>query len=124
MSTVTLRYWYQDEGLGTNLVLAANYVSIGYSNQGKVTGLTAVANPSPVAGADHYLQFSFSGTLAAQGDPATNDQFNIEVTVHSPDYTGTVDVTNDYSYDGGAAAVYEQKITLYESGILIWGVEP
>ena len=125
MSTVTLRYWYQDEGLGTNLVLAANYVSIGYSNQGKVTGLTAVANPSPVAGADHYLQFSFSGTLAAQGDPATTDQFNIEVTVHTgPPYVGTVDVTNDYSYDGGAAAVYEQKITLYESGVLIWGIEP
>jgi hypothetical protein len=45
MSTVTLRYWYQDEGLGTNLVLSANYVSIGYSNQGKVTSGIAVANP-------------------------------------------------------------------------------
>ena len=124
MSTVTLRYWYQDEGLGTALVLLANYVSIGYSGQGKVTGLIAVTNPSPVAGADHYLQFSFSGTLAAQGDPATNDQFNIQVIVHTADYKGTVDVTNDYSYDGGAEAVYEQKITLYESSVLIWGIEP
>ena len=114
VSTVTLRYWYQDEGLGTNLVLAANYVSIGYSNQGKVTSGTAVANPSPVAGADHYLELAFTGTLAAQGDKATNDQFNIQVTLHTSGYTGAVDVTNDYSYDGGAAAVYEQKITLHD----------
>jgi hypothetical protein len=124
MSTVTLRYWYQDEGLGTALVLASNYVSIGYSNQGKVTSGIAVANPSPVPGADHYLELSFSGTLAPQGDPATNDQFNIHVTLHTSSYQGAVDVSNDYSYDGGAAGVYEPKIPLYESGKLIWGVEP
>jgi len=124
-STVTLRYWYQDEGLGTNLVLAANYVSIGYSNQGKVTSGTAVANPSPVAGADHYLELAFTGTLAAQGDKATNDQFNIQVTLHTAGYTGAVDVTNDYSYDGGAALLYEQKITLHDqSGNVIWGTPP
>jgi len=28
-------------------------------------------------------------------------------------------VSNDYSYDGGAAGVYEPKIPLYESGKLI-----
>jgi endoglucanase len=125
MSTVTLRYWYQDEGLGTNLVLTPNSVSIGYSSQGKVTSGTAVANPSPVAGADHYLELAFSGTLAAQGDKATNDQFNIQVTLHTAGYTGAVDVTNDYSYDDGAALLYEQKITLHDqSGNVIWGTPP
>jgi len=84
--------------------------SIGYSNQGKVTSGIAVANPSPVPGADHYLELSFSGTLAPQGDPATNDQFNIHVTLHTSSYQGAVDVSNDYSYDGGAAGVYEPKI--------------
>jgi len=124
MSTVTLRYWYQDEGLGTNLVLTADYVSLGMSNQGKVTSGVAVVSPSPIAGADHYLELAFTGTLAAQGDKATNDQFNLLVTLHTPDYTGTVDVTNDYSYDGGASLLYEQRITLYNSGNLIWGIEP
>jgi hypothetical protein len=125
VSTVTLRYWYRDEGLGTNLVLAANYVSIGYSNQGKVTSGTAAANPSPVTGADHYLELAFTGTLAAQGDKSTNDQFNIQVTLHTAGYTGAVDVTNDYSYDGGAAAAYEQKITLHDkSGKVVWGTAP
>jgi len=128
MSTVTLRYWYQDEGLGTNLVLAANYVCIGYSNQGKVTSGIAVANPSPVAGADHYLELSFTGTLAAQGDRATNDQFNVHVTLHTTAYpgvvVGVVDVANDYSYNGGATG-YNDKITLHDkSGKVIWGVAP
>ena len=125
MSTVTLRYWYQDEGLGTAVVVATNYVSIGYSNLGKVMGCTVVAAPSPVAGADHYLELSFSGTLAVQGDKATNDQFNIQVTLHTASYQGAVDVTNDYSYDGGAALLYEQKITLHnKSGTAIWGTAP
>jgi fibro-slime domain-containing protein len=124
MSTVVLRYWYQDEGLGTALVLSANYVSIGFSTQGKVTSGIAVAAPSPIAGADHYVELSFSGTLAAQGDKSTNDQFTVQVNLHTASYTGTVDVTNDYSYDGGAEGLYENKITLYESSKLVWGVEP
>ena len=100
-------------------------MSIGYSNLGRVTRAAAVANPSPVAGADHYLELSFTGTLAAQGDKATNDQFNIQVTVHTAGYKGAVDVTNDYSYDSGAAGVYEQKITLHDkSGNVIWGTPP
>jgi hypothetical protein len=72
----------------------------------------------------NYLELSFTGTLAAQGDKAANDQFNIQVAAHNANYVGAVDVTNDYSYDGGAAGGSEQKITLYGSGKLIWGVEP
>ena len=125
MSTVTLRYWYQDEGLSTALVLASNYVSVGYSGQGKVTSGTAVANPSPVAGADHYLELSFAATLSAQGNAATNDEFTVQVNLHTAGYTGVVDVTNDYSYDGGAEGVYEKKITLHDkSGNVIWGTPP
>lgn len=124
LSTVTLRYWYKDEGLGTALVLATNYVSIGYSNQGTAAGKAVAATP-PATGADHYLELSFTGTLAAQGDKVSNDQFNIRVTMHTANYQGAVDVTNDYSYDGGAAAVYEDKITLHDkSGKVIWGTAP
>ena len=125
MTTVTLRYWYQDEGLGAAVVLATNYVSIGYSNTGKVTGGKAVANPSPAPGADHYLELSFSGTLAAQGDKSSNDQFNAQVTLHTASYTGAVDLTNDYSYNGGASGSYNDKITLHnKNGDVIWGTAP
>jgi Cellulose binding domain len=135
MSTVTLRYWYQDEGLGTALVLSSNYVSIGYSGQGRVTSGMAIANPSPAAGADRYLEFSFSGTLDGRsshndmatgaGVPPHNDQFSVDVVLRNVNYTGAIDVTNDYSYDNGASGLYEQKITLHDqSGNVIWGTPP
>jgi len=124
MAAVTLRYWYMDEGLGPTLVFASDYVKIGYSITATVAGSVVAVSPA-VAGADHYIELSFTGTLAAQGDKATNDQFNIHVTAHTANYAGAVDVTNDYSYDGGAAKVYEQKITLHDkSGKVIWGKAP
>jgi hypothetical protein len=122
MSTVTLRYWYKDEGLGTTLQFAGDYVSIGYSNQGTMTGKAVAASPA-ATGADHYLELTFTGTLAAQGDKLTNDQFFVRVTAHTANYQGAVDVTNDYSYNAGATG-YNNKITLYGSGKLISGVEP
>jgi hypothetical protein len=123
MSTVTLRYWYQEEALGTALTVASDYVSIGYSTLGKVVDGKAVASSSG-PGADHYLDLSFSGTLAAQGDKNTNDLFNIKVTLHNSSWSGTVDVTNDYSYSSGATG-YDEKITLHDStGKVIWGKAP
>jgi hypothetical protein len=123
MSTVALRYWYQEESLGTALVIASNYVSIGYTNTGKVVDGKSVAF-SGGAGADHYLELTFTGTLAAQGDKNTNDQFNVQIAVHNAGYSGAVDVTNDYSYNAGATG-YNEKITLHDkSGKVIWGTSP
>jgi endo-1,4-beta-xylanase len=124
MAAVTLRYWYQDEGLGTALVYANDYVKIGYSIAATATG-KVVAAPSPVAGADHYIELSFTGTVAPQGDKSSNDQFTLHVTAHTASYAGAVDVTNDYSYDGGAEKVYEKKITLHDKdGNVLWGTPP
>jgi hypothetical protein len=122
LASVTLRYWYAEESLGSTLVLASDYVSVGYSNQGKVTGVKSVATSSGT-GADHYLEFSLDATLAAQGDKATNDQFTVNVTVHNSGYTGKVDLTNDYSYNAGAIS-YNEKITLHGGGKVIWGTPP
>ena len=121
-SAVTLRYWYKDEGLGTTLMFAGDYVSIGYSNQGTMTGKAVAASPA-APGADHYLELSFTGTLAAKGDSSQKDQFNVRVTAHTGNYQGAVDVANDYSYNAGALG-YNDKITLYAGGKLIWGTEP
>jgi hypothetical protein len=122
LSTVTLRYWYQDEGWNpTALTLEIDYKSISGDN---VTSCKAFAASSPVPGADHYLELSFSGTLAAQGALSHSDQFTVNVRLHNTSWQGTVDVTNDYSYNGGATG-YDDKITLHDkSGNVIWGVLP
>ena len=124
-SNVTLRYWYQDqgEGLGTALALAVNYVEIGHLTAAKATFSQAAAVSPAVAGADHYLELSFSGTLAAKGDADKNDQFTVNVRLYNSSYSGTINVANDYSYNGTAAG-YDNKITLYQGGKLLWGLEP
>jgi len=120
LSNVTLRYWYQDDGWNTaTLTLEVDYKSLSGDS---VTGGKAVAVSPATAGADHYLELSFSGTVAAKGSPSGTDQFNTNIRLHN-NWQGTVDVSNDYSYDGGATGI-EQKITLYANGKLIWGKEP
>jgi len=117
LSTVTLRYWYQDEASAlstTTLKLEVDYISLSGDN---VTGGKSVAASPSTAGADHYLELSYSGTVAAKGQLAAN------VRLHNLTWQGAVDVTNDYSYNGTAAG-YDDKITLYQSGKLIWGKEP
>jgi hypothetical protein len=123
MAAVTMRYWYAEESLGATLILASDYVSVGYSNKGKVTAVKSVANSSGGAGADHYLEFSFDATLAAKGDKDTNDLFTVNVTVHNSGYSGKVDLTNDYSYNAGATG-YNEKITLHGGGKVIYGTPP
>jgi fibro-slime domain-containing protein len=125
MSTVTLRYWYQDEGLGVGAALELDFATVGISNaiRAQVHG-TVVAASAPVAGADHYLEVSFGATtLSAKGNAGHNDQLKFNGRLHNSGYQGAVDVTNDYSYNGGKTG-YDTKITLYQNGKLISGVEP
>jgi hypothetical protein len=123
LSTVTMRYWYVDDGWGSvQLTLATDYVSIGYSNTGTVTYVGSFAVSPAQTGADHYLEFSFTGNLAAANDVNSNDKFHVQVTLHAPGYAGSANVANDYS--AMATAGYDDRITLYSSGTLIWGTEP
>ncbi len=120
LSTITLRYWYQDEGLSSSASFTSYYVEIGYTTPVTVTGSINAA-PVPVTGADHYVQLSFAGGgLAAQGNAQQNDTLTINGAMGSNQ--GTVVVTNDYSYS--SAIGYDSNITLYASGTLIWGTEP
>jgi hypothetical protein len=119
ISGVTLRYWYQDEGLTSPMV------EIDYASIGKISG-AAVAAPSPAAGADHYLELTFTGvTLAAKGATSGNDQLKTNGRLHTQNYQGAVvDVSNDYSYNGGTVG-YDKLITLHDkTGKVIAGTPP
>jgi hypothetical protein len=123
LSNVTMRYWYVDDGWGsTQLVMENDYVSIGYSNQGTVTYGGSVAVTPAQSGADHYFEFSFTGTLAAVNDKVTNDKFHVGVRIHASNNSGTANVANDYSVL--TTTGYNDRITLYSAGSLIWGTEP
>lgn len=127
LTAVTLRYWYQDqgEGLGDSATLQIDDARIGDSTsvKDKITGI-AVAAPSPVAGADHFLQISFTGiTLAGKGAGGNADRLSVGGRLHNSSYTGSVDLSNDYSYNAGAIGPND-KITLHSGGKVIWGTPP
>ena len=114
LTNVTLRYWYKDDGWDTStLAIAVDYASLSGDT---VTGGKSVAAARSTA-ADHYLEFSFTGTIPAKS------QFQTNFRLHNSNWAGTVDVTNDYSYNGGVTGLND-KMTLYASGKLIWGTEP
>jgi len=119
LSNVTIRYWYQDEGLGTILTFATYYISVStVTFAGK-----AVAAQNLISGADHYFELSLTGALKAKGDSNQGDQLILKFAAHTSGYQGNVDITNDYSYNAGSVG-YDDKITLYSAGTLIWGTEP
>ena len=74
--------------------------------------------------ADHYLELSFPAsteTIVPNGDTG-----EIEVASVDKNYDNVFYQNNDYSYNGGALTAYViwNQVTLYQNGLLVWGVPP
>jgi hypothetical protein len=116
LAQVTIRYYYTDETKG-NVKLADVYYTYGCATADVTKTFTALA--TPVAGADHYVQFGFAaGSLPANGGYAI-----VHADVHDSGWT-LLDETNDYSYGAAAAYTTNGKITAWIGSTLAWGIEP
>jgi chitodextrinase len=117
LGTLTLRYWFTEEG-SQSLVYACDYWPSGCSN----VSAKFVKMSSAAATANTYLELAFgsgAGTLAAGG--ATAD---IQSRFAKSDYS-TSDQTNDWSYDGTKLSAADwNHVTLYQNGVRVWGLEP
>ncbi|HEY9059540.1 MAG TPA: discoidin domain-containing protein [Pseudobacteroides sp.] len=81
-----------------------------------------VTMPVPLEKADHYLEVGFQTTT-----PILKPGEYVEVLArfHPKDYYPPYTQTNDYSFDGVSRTYSDfDKITVYQSGNLIQGVEP
>jgi hypothetical protein len=118
LSSVTLRYYFTQEG-GRPYAANCIFAEIGCSKVSE----SIVALPTPVAGADHYLQVSFTAT-AGTLKPAANSGA-IELQLYLPGGVA-MKQSNDLSFDAGDARTYgpNKHITGYVSGALAWGDEP
>jgi Cellulose binding domain len=115
LSSLTIRYYFTAEG-NPPQIFECDYATVGCGN------LTGVYAPTTGASADHYLEVSFTagaGSISAGGNSG-----EIQARLHNQDYSN-VNEANDYSFDPTKTAFADwTKVTLYQSGALVWGTEP
>ncbi len=118
LSGLTVRYWYTRDGAQPQAYFC-DYTPRGCAN------VTArfVALAAPAGKADTYLELGFTsgaGTLAPGA--STGD---IQSRVAKSDWS-SYDQASDYSFDPtkSSTPVDWDHVTLYQAGVLVWGVEP
>jgi len=118
LSNLKLRYYLTKDTTNASLNYWVDYAQVGTS---AVSGVFGTISPAKT-NADTYLELSFSsaaGSIAAGGQ--TGD---IQVRIAKSDWTNLSE-SNDYSFDGTKSSFADwNKVTLYNSGSLVWGIEP
>ncbi len=117
LSTLTIRYWYTEDGTESQNFYC-DYAVAGCANvTGSFTTLT-----SPTSTADTYLQIGFSssaGSIAINGNSG-----DIQTRVAKSDWTN-YNQANDYSWSATQTSYAPWSyVTLYQNGALVWGTEP
>jgi chitodextrinase len=114
LSTVTVRYYFTRDG-SASVNVFCDWAVVGCTN----LRFAVVALPSPVTGADAYLEVSFvSGSVAAGGN--TGD---IQLRLAKSDWSN-FNETNDYSRGTNTAYAAATQIPGYVNGTLTWGSPP
>ncbi|KQO18187.1 glycoside hydrolase family 48 protein [Paenibacillus sp. Leaf72] len=117
LSTLKIRYYFTADGTQQHSFWS-DYAQVGSSN----VHASFVTMNSPTATADTYMEISFTaaaGSIAAGG---TSGQ--IQTRVSKNDWSN-LNEANDYSFDATKTSLVDwNKVTLYQNGTLVWGIEP
>ena len=115
LSSLTIRYYFTSEG-NPPQIFECDYATVGCSN------LTGVYATTSGVDADHYVEISF--TAAAGSIAAGGNSGEVQARLHNQDYS-SVNEANDYSFDLTKTAFTDwTKVTLFQNGALVWGMEP
>lgn len=116
LSDVKVRYYFNDDGRSDTQVFI-DWAMIGASN--------VIASTEPLTGTDkanRYVVLSFKNE--AGSIPAGGASGDVQVRIHPIDWSN-YDETNDYSYNGKNAVFTDwDRMTVYDKGQLVWGIEP
>jgi hypothetical protein len=116
LTVLAVRYYYTADG-SAQQAYACDYAQIGC---GSIQATFATIAPAK-ANADHYMELSFTaGSISAGGSTG-----EIQIRFHDSNYQVMLTQTNDYSFDAASTQYADwNKVTVYRSGALVWGVEP
>jgi hypothetical protein len=126
LSQLTGRYWYTLDDAAMPTVTQAAACDFAMPITGACANVTEtfVTMTTPLADADHYLQFGFA---AAAGNLAAGATASIEFGFHKNDWS-VFTRTNDYSYNSATTYSTVTTVTMYittTSGTaLVYGTEP
>jgi hypothetical protein len=122
LSTLTIRYWFTGDGavtFGGAIDFATNSAGAQIQSQMNLTFVTVSRT-----GADHYMQINYgagAGTLTNASPVFAQTRFNST----NPDFGISFTQTGDYSFDPTKTALADwTQVTVYQNGVLIWGIEP
>jgi len=118
LSGLKLRYYLTKDSSSASLSYWTDYAQVGTAN---VSGAFTAITPAKT-NADTYAELSFT---AAAGSIAPGGQTgDIQIRIGKSDWSN-FNENNDYSFDGTKSAYADwNKVTLYQSGTLVWGTEP
>ncbi len=116
LSKVKIRYYYTIDS-EKEQSFTCDWSTVGASN---ITG-TFVKMPAVKTGADYYLEISFS---SGAGSLAAGQSIEIQTRINKTDWSNYTQ-TGDYSFNSASTTYIDwTKITAYQSGNLMWGIEP
>ncbi len=126
LDDLTLRYYFTNE-VTASLTTSINWANIGVtggSSAGFPTGdiaLAVVPMSMPVASADTYVEFSFTGGEMLPAGRFVQFSWRVQDFM-SQNFTQT----GDYSFDAAATAETEWQnvVLLYQGQSVVWGVPP
>ncbi|MNP16401.1 Endoglucanase 1 precursor [compost metagenome] len=115
LSDLKIRYYFTKDG-SQSLNSWIDWAVIGATNIQQVFASTTGTN------ADTYIELSFS--TGAGSIPAGGQTGDIQLRMAKSDWTN-FNESNDYSFDSTKTSYTDSsKVTLYQNGNLVWGVEP
>jgi hypothetical protein len=119
LTSVTMRYWFTNQTPADPLVFECDWAQVSCGN---ITAKLVVLS-SPVSKANTYVEIGFK---AAAGSLAPGQSTGeIQTRIHHVRWS-LFNTTDSYSFISDESFVYKdtQTVTLYQTGALVWGVEP
>ena len=118
-SSLTMRYWFTNESPSDPLEFDCDWAQLNCRN---ITARFVVLSPAR-SKANTYVEISFSA--GAGSVAAGQNSGEIQTRIHHVNWS-SFNTTETYSFISDPSFVYKdaQTVTLYQNGVLIWGVEP
>ncbi|MET3127790.1 autotransporter-associated beta strand protein [Arcicella rosea] len=113
---LTIRYWLTAENYA-GISTWVDYAELGNSK----VKMKYVALPNPRNGAYGYVEYGFestTGNLLAGANSGV-----IQSRLANTNWT-SLSEADDYSHSNSSTYAYNEHITMYRNGVLVWGVEP